>query len=253
MPVVGSIRGCKRAWRSGDLGAALVVWAILVPESMAYASIAGMPPQTGLYVATIPLLAYALFGTSRRLTVGRARRLLRCRLRRVTGAGAGAGDRARCSEQGPHRQAWSSTRTASALMATSARANRGVLPVRRFYTHETNGNRLEFLQPRTDEDTRWSGAIRPRSTCVTSPPVDAPRCGVDSDTRPLWVRSMSGFEPSTTLRSEEHPLTADSNSQDHTPCEWSATRNPTGIAAQCRNETSDSRNLDGQVGSGRPV
>ena len=171
MPVVGSIRGCKRAWRSGDLGAALVVWAILVPESMAYASIAGMPPQTGLYVATIPLLAYALFGTSRRLTVGRARRLLRCRLRRVTGAGAGAGDRARCSEQGPHRQAWSSTRTASALMATSARANRGVLPVRRFYTHETNGNRLEFLQPRTDEDTRWSGAIRPRSTCVTSPPV----------------------------------------------------------------------------------
>lgn len=70
MPVVGSIRGYKRAWGSGDLGAALVVWAILVPESMAYASIAGMPPQTGLYVATVPLLAYALFGTARRLTVG---------------------------------------------------------------------------------------------------------------------------------------------------------------------------------------
>lgn len=50
--------------------AAVTVWAIVVPEAIAYASIAGMPPETGLYAATIPLLAYALFGSSRRVTVG---------------------------------------------------------------------------------------------------------------------------------------------------------------------------------------
>jgi len=50
--------------------AAITVWAIVVPEAIAYASIAGMPPATGLYAATIPLLAYAVFGSSRRITVG---------------------------------------------------------------------------------------------------------------------------------------------------------------------------------------
>lgn len=53
-----------------DLIAAITVWAIVVPESMAYASIAGMPPETGLYAATLPLLAYAVFGSSKRMNVG---------------------------------------------------------------------------------------------------------------------------------------------------------------------------------------
>ena len=53
-----------------DLIAALTVWALIVPESMAYASLAGMPPEYGLYAALVAPLAYAIFGTSRQLNVG---------------------------------------------------------------------------------------------------------------------------------------------------------------------------------------
>lgn len=60
----------ERAWLRPDLIAALAVWAVLVPEGMAYASLAGMPPETGLFAALAPLIAYALFGTCRELTVG---------------------------------------------------------------------------------------------------------------------------------------------------------------------------------------
>jgi len=70
VPVVGTLRRYSNQWFSGDLAAAVTVWAIVVPESMAYASIAGMPPETGLYAATIPLLLYAVFGSSNRVTVG---------------------------------------------------------------------------------------------------------------------------------------------------------------------------------------
>lgn len=70
MPISSELNDYDRGWLSGDLAAAITVWAIVVPESMAYASVAGMPPETGLYAATIPLLAYALFGSSRRITVG---------------------------------------------------------------------------------------------------------------------------------------------------------------------------------------
>lgn len=50
--------------------AGLAVWAIMVPEGMAYASIVGVPPIMGLYTLTPPLLVYALFGTSKQLVVG---------------------------------------------------------------------------------------------------------------------------------------------------------------------------------------
>lgn len=70
MPLVGTVRSYRWSWLGGDSAAALTVWALVVPESVAYAGIAGLPPQTGLYVATIPLLVYALFGTSRRITYG---------------------------------------------------------------------------------------------------------------------------------------------------------------------------------------
>ncbi len=53
-----------------DVFAALTVWAIVVPESMAYASIAGIPPEAGLYTAPDPLLASVFFGTAKRMTVG---------------------------------------------------------------------------------------------------------------------------------------------------------------------------------------
>jgi len=54
----------------GDLAAGLTVGAMLVPQAMAYAQLAGLPPEVGLYSATIPLVLYALFGTSRQLAVG---------------------------------------------------------------------------------------------------------------------------------------------------------------------------------------
>ena len=50
--------------------AGLAVWAIMVPEGMAYAGIVGVPPIMGLYTVIPPLLVYALFGTSKRLVVG---------------------------------------------------------------------------------------------------------------------------------------------------------------------------------------
>ena len=53
-----------------DLIAALTVWALLVPEAMAYASLAGMPAETGFYASLVAPLAYAVFGTSRQINVG---------------------------------------------------------------------------------------------------------------------------------------------------------------------------------------
>jgi SulP family sulfate permease len=53
-----------------DLGAGLAVGAMLVPQGMAYALLAGLPPEVGLYASTVPLVLYAIFGTSRQLAVG---------------------------------------------------------------------------------------------------------------------------------------------------------------------------------------
>lgn len=53
-----------------DLLAAAIVTVMLVPQSLAYAMLAGLPPQLGLYASILPLVAYALFGTSRTLAVG---------------------------------------------------------------------------------------------------------------------------------------------------------------------------------------
>ena len=68
--LVRDLRSYQRAWLPGDIAAAVTVWAIVVPESVAYAGIAGVPPAVGLYVATVPLIVYALVGSSRRVTVG---------------------------------------------------------------------------------------------------------------------------------------------------------------------------------------
>lgn len=54
----------------GDLSAGLTVGVMLIPQGMAYAMIAGLPPIYGLYASTIPLILYAVFGTSRQLAVG---------------------------------------------------------------------------------------------------------------------------------------------------------------------------------------
>jgi high affinity sulfate transporter 1 len=65
-----SLRGYRRAWLSGDVLAGLTVWAVLVPEALAYASIAGVSPVIGLYAAPGALLLYAALGSSRHLVTG---------------------------------------------------------------------------------------------------------------------------------------------------------------------------------------
>jgi SulP family sulfate permease len=65
-----SLTGYRRGWLRGDLVAGLTVWAVLVPEALAYASIAGVSPVVGLYAAPPALVLYAAFGSSRHLVVG---------------------------------------------------------------------------------------------------------------------------------------------------------------------------------------
>jgi sulfate permease, SulP family len=64
-----SFSGYRSGWVRGDVVAGLTVWAVLVPESLAYASIAGAPPVVGLYAAAPALVLYALLGSSRHLVV----------------------------------------------------------------------------------------------------------------------------------------------------------------------------------------
>ncbi|RDI49947.1 SulP family inorganic anion transporter [Nocardia mexicana] len=68
--VFESLRGYRRQWVRADVIAGLTVWAVLVPEALAYASIAGVPPVTGLYAAVPALVLYALAGSSRHLVTG---------------------------------------------------------------------------------------------------------------------------------------------------------------------------------------
>lgn len=70
LPFLSWLPNYRSDWLRPDIVAALTLWALLVPEAMAYAGIAGMPPQTGLYAAPLALIAYAIFGTSRHLDVG---------------------------------------------------------------------------------------------------------------------------------------------------------------------------------------
>jgi len=65
-----SLHGYRRDWLRGDLIAGLTVWAVLVPEALAYASIAGVSPVVGLYAAPGALILYAALGSSRQLIAG---------------------------------------------------------------------------------------------------------------------------------------------------------------------------------------
>ena len=69
-PILKWLPNYDKSWIRGDVLAAITVWALLVPEAMAYAGIAGMPAQTGLYAAPLALIAYAIFGSSPHLDVG---------------------------------------------------------------------------------------------------------------------------------------------------------------------------------------
>src|SRR5262249_33949776 len=61
--------GYRAEWLRSDLIAGLTAAAVVIPMSMAYATIAGLPLQVGLYTALVPMLVYAVLGTSRPLSV----------------------------------------------------------------------------------------------------------------------------------------------------------------------------------------
>ncbi|MBN1901304.1 solute carrier family 26 protein [Candidatus Sumerlaeota bacterium] len=69
-PFVDWIHEYKKEFLRGDILAGVIVAIMLVPQGMAYAILAGLPPVTGLYASTIPLLLYAFSGSSRHLAVG---------------------------------------------------------------------------------------------------------------------------------------------------------------------------------------
>ncbi len=70
VPILGWIRSYDRAWLRGDLVAGVTVAALIVPKNLGYAGIAGIPLQNGLYAAAAGALLYAVFGTSRQISMG---------------------------------------------------------------------------------------------------------------------------------------------------------------------------------------
>lgn len=70
VPIAEQIQGYNRQKLGRDLVAATVVTIMLIPQSLAYAMLAGLPPEVGLYASILPLLAYAVFGSCKTLAVG---------------------------------------------------------------------------------------------------------------------------------------------------------------------------------------
>lgn len=70
LPILDWLTKYKSEWLRGDIVAGLTVGVMLIPQGMAYAMIAGMPPIYGLYTSIVPILLYAILGTSRHLAFG---------------------------------------------------------------------------------------------------------------------------------------------------------------------------------------
>ena len=70
LPILKWGRAYNRTHLASDVAAAVIVTVMLIPQSLAYALLAGMPPQAGLYASILPLIAYAILGTSTSLAVG---------------------------------------------------------------------------------------------------------------------------------------------------------------------------------------
>lgn len=70
LPALAWGKNYKKSWLKGDISAGLTVGVMLIPQGMAYAMLAGLPPIHGLYAVTLPLMVYAILGTSRQLAVG---------------------------------------------------------------------------------------------------------------------------------------------------------------------------------------
>ncbi len=72
IPILDWLPNYQKAWLKGDVFAGITVGVMLIPQGIAYAIIAGLPPIYGLYTAMIPQLVYAVLGTSRQLAIGPA-------------------------------------------------------------------------------------------------------------------------------------------------------------------------------------
>src|SRR6476646_5745067 len=70
VPGLAVVRSYRLGWLPRDVIAGLILTALLVPQGMAYAELAGLPPITGLYTSILCLTAYALIGPSRNLVLG---------------------------------------------------------------------------------------------------------------------------------------------------------------------------------------
>jgi sulfate permease, SulP family len=70
IPILEWLPSYNRAWLVADILAGLTLWGLVVPQGMAYAGVAGLPPQAGLYTLVASLFVYALFSSSRHLSVG---------------------------------------------------------------------------------------------------------------------------------------------------------------------------------------
>ena len=70
LPILDWGRTYNRGTLTNDLVAAVIVTIMLIPQSLAYALLAGLPPEMGLYASMLPIILYAVFGTSRALAVG---------------------------------------------------------------------------------------------------------------------------------------------------------------------------------------
>ena len=69
LPILGWLPGYPSKWLRQDLVAGLTTAAVVIPQSMAYATIAGLPVEFGLYASLVPMLVYVILGTSRALSV----------------------------------------------------------------------------------------------------------------------------------------------------------------------------------------
>jgi SulP family sulfate permease len=70
VPITAWLPAYQRGWLRSDLIAGLAVWAMTIPQALAYAGIAGVPAQYALYTVPLAMIAYAIFGTSRTLSMG---------------------------------------------------------------------------------------------------------------------------------------------------------------------------------------
>src|SRR5262245_30793514 len=69
-PLVAQLKDYRLAWLLRDVTAGLAIAAVALPIGVAYPTIAGLPPIVGLYASILPLVAYAIYGSSRQLIVG---------------------------------------------------------------------------------------------------------------------------------------------------------------------------------------